>query len=49
MTDYLVFVHQAGFPGGINSHFIRSYTNDPDKDISMAAIRTSKYWEKRGF
>ena len=37
------------YPTERNTALIRSYTNDPDKDISMAAKKTSKYWEKRGF
>lgn len=37
------------YPTERNIALIRSYTNDPDKDISMAAKKTSKYWEKRGF
>lgn len=37
------------YPTERNTALIRSYTNDPDKDISMAVKKTSKYWEKRGF
>ena len=37
------------YPTERNTALIRSYTNDPDKDISMAAKKTSNYWEKRGF
>ena len=37
------------YPTERNTALIRSYTNDPDKDISMAAKKTSKYREKRGF
>ena len=37
------------YPTERNTALIRSYTNDSDKDISMAAKKTSKYWEKRGF
>ena len=37
------------YPTGRNVELIRMYSNNPDKDISMAAKKSYKYLEKHGF